>query len=184
VDRIRVGNEGWQLCNHRDCEGCSFVPCFDAWVQSAEWLRRFKRDFRSMSVLRDFCGQLGWRRTDSLEDEEVVEQIARGLRGRRLRICIEPIRGGARTAAVEPEPEETAQAAVKKASPKTWVEFEVVDMEDKPVSGYRFRVVLPDGSAQEGTLDKTGKVRFEKIDFDNSMFSLPDLDQEAWERVG
>ena len=136
MDRIRIGNEGWQLCNHRDCEGCNFVPCF-----------------------------------------------ARGLRERQLRICIEPIRGGARTAAVEPEPEETAQAAVKKASPKTWVEFEVVDMEDKPVSGYRFRVVLPDGAPQEGTLDKTGKRRFEKIDFDNSVFSLSDLDQEAWERV-
>jgi hypothetical protein len=137
-----------------------------------------------MSALRGFCGLLGWRRTDSLDDDEIVEQIARCLQERRLRICREPICVGVRAEAAEPEPEEPGQAATKPKAPKTWLEFAVVDMEDKPVSGYRFKVKLPGGSVQEGTLGKTGKVRFEGIDFDNSVFSLPDLDREAWERVG
>jgi hypothetical protein len=66
---------------------------------------------------------------------------------------------------------------------KTWVEFEVLDMEDNPIPDKKYLCVLPNGSVQEGALDGTGKVRFDDIDPGNCVFVLTELDQEAWERV-
>lgn len=76
-------------------------------------------------------------------------------------------------------PGSRAGSRVKK---KTWVEFAVVDMEGNPVTNQKYMVMLPDGSLHEGTLDRTGVVRFDNIDPENSVFSLPDLDKEAWQR--
>jgi hypothetical protein len=141
-----------------------------------------------MSALRGFCAQLGSQQTHLLEDEEILKEIARSLQVRRLHICRETrsiaAGGGVQAEAAERKPEEQGPVAAKPRSRKTWVEFAVVDMEGNPASGHRFMVMLPDGSLHEGTLGKTGKVRFDKIDPDTSVFSLPDLDQDAWERVG
>jgi hypothetical protein len=66
---------------------------------------------------------------------------------------------------------------------KTWVEFRLVDMEGNPVSGQRYKVTLSDGSIQEGTLDKSGRVHFDGIVSGTCSISFLDLDKEAWERI-
>ncbi|MGO9095610.1 MAG: hypothetical protein ACLQGV_10345 [Bryobacteraceae bacterium] len=187
VDRMRIGSKGWEICGRRDCTGCNSVPAFDAWVRDPEWLRRFKNDFGSMSALRALCGQLGLYQTYLLEDEEILEQIAHILHERHWHICREATiiatGGGVQAEAAGRKPEGPGPATGKPHSRKTWVEFAVVDMEGNPAFGHRFMVMLPDGSLHEGTLGKTGRVRFENIDPDTSVFSLPDLDREVWERV-
>jgi hypothetical protein len=140
-----------------------------------------------MLTLRAFSVELAPQDAHSLEDEEIVAQIARSLRERRLHVCRETrgnaAAGGAPPETAEQKPEESDSPAAPQRSNKAWVEFAVVDMEGNPAPGHRFVAMLPDGSLQEGTLGKTGRVRFEHIDPDTCVFSLPDLDRDAWERA-
>mgnify|MGYP000325745260 CR=1 FL=1 len=66
---------------------------------------------------------------------------------------------------------------------KTWIEFEVVDTEGRPVPDETYLCMLPDGSKQEGRMDRTGKVRFDGIDPGNCVFFLKDIDGGAWSRA-
>jgi hypothetical protein len=66
---------------------------------------------------------------------------------------------------------------------KAWVEFLLLDMEGNPVSGQSYIVGLPDGSTRQGTLDRTGKVRFDGIPPGTCTISYTDLDKDAWEPV-
>jgi hypothetical protein len=63
----------------------------------------------------------------------------------------------------------------------TWVAIKMVDMEDRPVSGLRYRIHLPDGSTQEGTLGADGVAKYEDIEGGTCDVSFPDLDAKAWE---
>jgi len=84
------------------------------------------------------------------------------------------------------EDEETQKSTTppgKRTGEKTWVEFVVVDMEGNPVGDHPYRVTLPDGSVNEGVLDKSGKVRFNGIDPGTCQFSLTDLDRDAWQQI-
>ncbi len=65
---------------------------------------------------------------------------------------------------------------------KTWVEFRLLDMEGNPVAGKKYKVKLSDGSVHQGTLDNSGKVRFDGIPPGSCSISF-DLDKEAWERI-
>jgi len=92
--------------------------------------------------------------------------------------------GGAQA---QPEPvkkKEDDAALTPKRITKTWVEFVVLDMEGNPAVGQHYLIMLPDGSLHEGKIGKNGNVRFEGIYPENSVFTLPELDQEAWERAG
>lgn len=63
----------------------------------------------------------------------------------------------------------------------TWIEIELVGEDDKPVPGARYRVTLPDGAVDEGTLDHNGWARIEGFADGACQVTFPDLDQEAWE---
>jgi hypothetical protein len=140
---------------------------------------------RLLSDLRDICGRLDLDSVHRLDDDEVLELIARSIRSGRLRACRGPGKktsgGGGSAAPIKETEQEPVDAAPRRK--KTWVEFAVVDMEGNPVSNKRYLVMLPDGSLQEGMLDQRGVVRFNNIDPENSVFSLPELDKDAWERV-
>lgn len=77
-------------------------------------------------------------------------------------------------------PVETYEPDEEKAS---WVEIELVDEEDQPVPGEKYRVELPDGSVAEGTLDEKGFARIDGIDPGTCKICFPELDKEAWEPV-
>jgi hypothetical protein len=80
----------------------------------------------------------------------------------------------------DPAPPETVQPC---PTAKTWVEFCLVDMEGNPVSGQRYQATLPDGSTPQGTLGKSGCVRFNNIQPGTASISFLDLDGESWERI-
>ena len=80
----------------------------------------------------------------------------------------------------ETQPEEPKKAEEKKT---TWIEFEVVGMDDKGIAGIRYKAKLPNGSTVEGRTSAEGIARLEDLDEGNIEFSLPDLDQEAWEKA-
>jgi type VI secretion system secreted protein VgrG len=66
----------------------------------------------------------------------------------------------------------------------SWIEIELVDEEDNPVAGERYRVTLPDGeTVAEGSLDNNGLARIDGIDPGNCRITFPELDEEAWEKA-
>lgn len=64
---------------------------------------------------------------------------------------------------------------------KAWIEIELVGEDDKPIPGEKYRVTLPDGTVDEGTLDEKGWARIEGFDEGDCKITFPDLDKEAWE---
>jgi hypothetical protein len=64
---------------------------------------------------------------------------------------------------------------------KSWIEIELVDEEDQPVPGERYKIELPDGSVAEGTLDEKGFARIDGMDPGTCKITFPELDKDAWE---
>jgi type VI secretion system secreted protein VgrG len=66
---------------------------------------------------------------------------------------------------------------------KSWIEIELVDEEDNPVPGEKYRITLPNGKVAQGTLDHEGFARVEGIDPGTCQITFPELDKEAWEFI-
>jgi type VI secretion system secreted protein VgrG len=66
--------------------------------------------------------------------------------------------------------------------PTSWIEIELVDMEDEPVPGEAYEITLPDGqTVASGTLDEKGFARIDGIEPGTCKISFPKLDKDAWE---
>jgi len=65
----------------------------------------------------------------------------------------------------------------------SWIEIEMVDEEDEPVTGERYKITLPDDSVAQGSLDNNGFARIEGIDPGTCKITFPELDKEAWEKI-
>ena len=81
------------------------------------------------------------------------------------------------------KPHRPPQTAEEKATSNSWIEIELVDENDKPVPGERYRIILPDETVAEGTLDENGFVRVEGIEPGTCKILLPDLEEEVWKRA-
>ena len=66
---------------------------------------------------------------------------------------------------------------------KSWIEIELVDEEDNPVPGEKYRVTLPNGKVAQGTLDNKGFAHVGGIDPGTCQITFPDLDKDAWEKI-
>jgi len=66
---------------------------------------------------------------------------------------------------------------------KSWIEIEMVDEEDEPVPGEKYKITLPDDSVAEGTLDNNGFARVDGIDPGTCKITFPELDKDAWEKA-
>ena len=55
--------------------------------------------------------------------------------------------------------------------------------DDKPIPGEKYRVTLPDGSVDEGTLDQHGWARVQGFEKGECKITLPELDKDAWEFI-
>lgn len=187
--RVPTGHDNWCLCAGVDCSNRENVAYRDAsWL--FRWLQRAQSDPSLMAKLRGLLLAAG-RSPGAGAGAAVVEGINNALSAGRLHVCREDrnrsgtgggnsesaAAAGAGGAGQGP----AAAAASGPKTKKTWVEFKVVDMEGNPAAGRKYLVMLPDGSLEQGQLDANGMVRFDRIDPENSVFSLPDLDQEAWE---
>lgn len=65
----------------------------------------------------------------------------------------------------------------------SWIEIEMVDEEDEPVPGEKYKITLPDDSVAEGTLDENGFARVEGFEKGTCKVCFPDMDAEAWEKL-
>ncbi|MEW5931331.1 MAG: carboxypeptidase-like regulatory domain-containing protein, partial [Gemmatimonadota bacterium] len=61
-----------------------------------------------------------------------------------------------------------------------WIEIRLVGEDDTPIPGARYRVVLPDGTQRQGTLDDAGLARLDGIPPGTCRVSFPELDRDAW----
>ncbi len=85
---------------------------------------------------------------------------------------------------VRTKPHKPPKAEEEKKQKKSWIEIEMVDEEDQPVPGERYRITLPDGeSVAEGTLDGKGFARVVGIEPGSCKVTFPDLDKGAWEEI-
>jgi len=66
---------------------------------------------------------------------------------------------------------------------KSWIEIEMVDEEDKPVPGEKYKVTLPDDTVAKGTLDGNGFARIEGVEPGTCKVTFPKLDGESWEKI-
>jgi type VI secretion system secreted protein VgrG len=64
---------------------------------------------------------------------------------------------------------------------KNWIEINLVDETGKPVPGERYKVTLPDGTVDEGTLDTNGHARVDGIDPGSCVVTFPDREKQAWD---
>jgi type VI secretion system secreted protein VgrG len=62
-----------------------------------------------------------------------------------------------------------------------WIEFQLVDQDNKAVPGEPYEVRLPDQSLRTGTLDNEGKVRFDGITAGQGTICFTGLDKREWQ---
>ncbi len=63
---------------------------------------------------------------------------------------------------------------------KTWIAFELVDEDGRPVPGELYRIRITDGSVREGRLGADGEVRIPNIDPGACTISFPEIDASEW----
>jgi len=75
------------------------------------------------------------------------------------------------------KPPQTAEAKSKKPS---WIEIELLDAQNQPVSGEKYLIKLPDKSVVEGVLDAKGFARLNGIEAGTCEVTFPELDGRSW----
>ena len=119
-------------------------------------------------------------------DSMVLEHVAWLLdTGRLFAIECRPVinSGPILPAPARPTTEPPRGNRVPLEDPKTWVEIELLTEAGKPVPHQRYRVKLPDGLVDEGTLDAKGRARFTRLDPGMCEVSFPDLDGREWKQA-
>lgn len=84
---------------------------------------------------------------------------------------------------VQVKPHKPPQTEEEKEEKKSWIEIELVDEEDDPVPGEKYKITLPDDSVAEGTLDNNGFARVDGINPGTCKVTFPKLDKDAWEKI-
>jgi len=88
---------------------------------------------------------------------------------------------------IRPEPAPPHRAPVTdedRQRQRSWIEIDLVDEENNPVPGERYRITLPDGeTVAEGTLDENGFARVDGIEPGTCRVCFPEIDRDAWERA-
>jgi phage baseplate assembly protein gpV len=82
--------------------------------------------------------------------------------------------GGAGTTRSDPLAEEAT----------TFFELSLVDHDEQPLAGQRYRVTTPDGSIRDGTLDGSGSLRIDGIEPGSCHVTFPDLTKTHGQKHG
>ncbi len=80
-------------------------------------------------------------------------------------------------------PAEQAASAGEPARERSWVEFELVDMDGAPIANERYKAKGPDGVERIGRTDVMGRARFEGVDPGDFEIVWTDRDEESIEEV-
>ena len=99
--------------------------------------------------------------------------------------------GSTKAKPFKPPARETAAAAAAGSAEEqaqeekktSWIEIELVGEDDKPIPGEKYRITLPDGKVDEGTLDENGWARVDGFEEGSCVVTFPSLDQEAWDFI-
>ena len=62
-----------------------------------------------------------------------------------------------------------------------WIKIKLVDEAGQPVAGEQYKITLPDGSVDSGSLDEKGEAEIKGIDPGSCKVTFPNLDKDAWE---
>ena|SRR5437867_65437 len=81
------------------------------------------------------------------------------------------------------KPHKPPESEDEKEKKKSWIEIELVDEDDKPVPGEKYKITLPDETVAQGTLDEKGFARVDGIEPVTCKITFPDLDKDAWKRA-
>lgn len=130
------------------------------------------------SVLGDQCCGMGVYR---LGDEEVIRQIANRVVQKRIGIA-RPVREKIQLPVTEPADQEVQAPLLPPPPPRrsTWIEFDVVYKDGKPVSGLDYILEDPDGIQEGGVLPSNGKIRRDGIPDGTYTLILRDIESVAW----
>jgi hypothetical protein len=170
-------------------------------AEALDFLRwSIKDDFqrrRLREILARLEGQVYQLEQDAVYQHIALHLISGALKVVRYTTTAERAMGslGAAAAAAAPTSSEAVTTTteskrflVQKEEPPTppavrkqlsWVEIQLVDTAGKPVPGIRYRIELPDGQFQDGTLDETGRARADQIEPGTCWISFPDYDKEV-----
>jgi hypothetical protein len=66
------------------------------------------------------------------------------------------------------------------SSQLTWIDIQLVDEDDRPVSGAKYQLKLTDGSTREGSLDSEGRIRVTGIPPGSCEVCFPEFDGGEW----
>jgi hypothetical protein len=61
-----------------------------------------------------------------------------------------------------------------------FIEIDLMDQDDQPVAGVKYRIQLPDQSIFEGQTDANGKARIDNIDSGQCTITLLTIDRREW----
>lgn len=84
---------------------------------------------------------------------------------------------------VKVKPYKPPETPEEKRQQKSWIEIKLLDEEDRPVSGEKYRITLPDESVVNGTLDGNGFARVNNIEPGMCVIAFPELDAASWSRA-
>ena len=159
-------------------------------VGSGGLLRRALLDAAGIQGLRSMLvaemGTVVQRMADPLVVEEACKRVAGGRWT--LSVVDAPKMGaagsqGGANASGGSQSSRTEKAGGNEAlkqSKKTWVEFDLLDKNKRPVKGMRVEVTLPDGTIEKGTLSDKGSFRKDGIDPGSCRVRFPDLCGREW----
>jgi hypothetical protein len=155
-------------------------------ADALRWLRRAAVDPVARAALRRFAAcRIDAPRGAPIDDDEMLRGLARELASGRVTLFEQPplpiaAIHGDEAASELPAAREPRRPVVE----RTWITIELVGEDDQPIPGARYRIELPDGSAQEGRLDSKGLARLRGIEPGKCVVTFPDLDREAWVPIG
>lgn len=72
-------------------------------------------------------------------------------------------------------------ASAWQAKETSWIELELIGIDDKPITGELYLVTASDGRTYRGSTDHVGKGRVAGIEPGACKITFPNLDQDAWE---
>jgi hypothetical protein len=161
--------------DERAAEYVPTSPLITSWLDNLS-LQTFVREMYESAY-----GKPAGKALDYNRKRELVSQLE-GAFQRRILVCLRASRivPGAKSQEGEKPAPPPAPPPPRPTKTKTWIEIELIDDKGKPVVGERYRIVLPDGSQEEDSLDGHGRARINDLDPGECQISFPDIDGREW----